>query len=93
MTHVLRSPGPADYDAIASWIQDAAQCVRWGGPHIPFPFSGAELPGLIASAPAIVPGEISASFSLISKLGFIEAQSHTGAEFMAMQKSITRIER
>jgi len=63
--HVLRSPRPSDYDAIASWIPDAEQCARWGGPYIPFPFSASELPRLIASAPAIVPGETLASFSLI----------------------------
>ena len=34
-----------------------------------------------------------AAIRLYSKLDFIEAPSHTRAEFMAMQKSITRIER
>ncbi len=165
MAHWLRSPTPSDYEAIASWIPDAAQCVRLGGPHIPFPFSGSELPRLIASAPPIVPRESSTSFSLVaestesapplgfgqlvrqdratfrlarliiapsqrgsglgaelcrllitkapsfpeaesvtlfvyrdnaaanhlySKLGFVEAPPHPGAEVMAMRKSITR---
>ena len=65
MTHLLRSPKPSDYDAIASWIPDAEQCARWGGPHLAFPFSASELPGLIAGAPPIVPGETNESFSLI----------------------------
>jgi ribosomal protein S18 acetylase RimI-like enzyme len=65
MSHLLRSPRPSDYDAIASWIPDAEHCARWGGPHIPFPFPGSELPRLIAGASAIVPGETNTSFSLV----------------------------
>jgi ribosomal-protein-alanine N-acetyltransferase len=65
MTHRLRSPRPSDYDAIASWIPDAEQCARWGGPTIAFPFSGAELPRLIASASPIVSGEGSTPYSLV----------------------------
>jgi [ribosomal protein S18]-alanine N-acetyltransferase len=65
MAQLLRSPTPSDYDAIASWIPDAEQCARWGGPHLAFPFSGSELPRLIAAAPPIVPGETNTSFSLV----------------------------
>jgi ribosomal protein S18 acetylase RimI-like enzyme len=41
---------PADYDAIASWIPDAAACLRWAGPRLRFPFSAAELPALLTVA-------------------------------------------
>ena len=62
----LRSPGPSDYDLIGSWVTDARQCIHWAGPSIPFPFSGPDLPRLIASAPAVVPGETSTSFVLVA---------------------------
>lgn len=48
MRTVLRIPEPADYPAIASWIPDAPSCARWAGPRVPFPFSAAELPSLLA---------------------------------------------
>ena len=44
----LRSPAAADYTALASWVPDAAACLRWAGPNVPFPFSAEELPALLA---------------------------------------------
>jgi ribosomal protein S18 acetylase RimI-like enzyme len=41
---------PADYNTIASWIPDAAACLRWAGPRLAFPFSAAELPALLTVA-------------------------------------------
>jgi [ribosomal protein S18]-alanine N-acetyltransferase len=67
VAHLLISPRPSDYDAIASWIVDAAECIRWGGPHIPFPFCGSDLPRLIANAPPIVPGETRMPFALAAE--------------------------
>jgi ribosomal-protein-alanine N-acetyltransferase len=64
MTCSLRSPCPSDYELIGSWVTDARQCLLWAGPSIPFPFSGPDLPRLIASAPAVVPGEMSTSYVL-----------------------------
>jgi ribosomal protein S18 acetylase RimI-like enzyme len=48
MTCKLSPPGPDDYLSIASWITDAAACIRWAGPRVPFPFSATELPRLLA---------------------------------------------
>lgn len=48
MRTVLRIPEPADYPAIATWIPDAQSGERWAGPRVPFPFSAAELPSLLA---------------------------------------------
>lgn len=48
MSKVLRISAPADYPAIATWIPDAQSCARWAGPRVPFPFSAAELPSLLA---------------------------------------------
>jgi ribosomal protein S18 acetylase RimI-like enzyme len=64
MTCSLRSPCPSDYELIGSWVTDARQCLHWAGPSIPFPFSGLDLPRLITSAPAVVPGETSSSYVL-----------------------------
>jgi [ribosomal protein S18]-alanine N-acetyltransferase len=44
----LRTPQPDDYAAVASWIPDAKACIRWAGPLVPFPFTAAELPQLLA---------------------------------------------
>jgi RimJ/RimL family protein N-acetyltransferase len=44
----LRAPTSADYQAIAAWIPDAQAAHRWAGPLLPFPFSAAELPALLA---------------------------------------------
>jgi ribosomal protein S18 acetylase RimI-like enzyme len=46
-TH-LRAPASSDYAIIASWIADAAAAHRWAGPFLPFPFSAADLPVLLA---------------------------------------------
>jgi ribosomal-protein-alanine N-acetyltransferase len=67
MTLSLRPPRPSDYVALASWIPDATQCARWAGPYMPFPFTGPELPALIARAPRIVASESSTSFSLVEE--------------------------
>ena len=44
----LHPPRTIDYEAIASWITDAAACARWAGPRVPFPFSASELPRLLS---------------------------------------------
>ena len=44
----LRPASPTDYAEIAAWISDAAACLRWAGPKVPFPFAPAELPELLA---------------------------------------------
>lgn len=48
MELTLRSPSLADYEVIAAWISDAGACRRWAGPKVPYPFSLAELPKLLA---------------------------------------------
>jgi [ribosomal protein S18]-alanine N-acetyltransferase len=48
--NALRIPTPNDYVCLASWIPDAAACLRWAGPRVPFPFSVSELPQLLALA-------------------------------------------
>lgn len=48
MCTALRIPESTDYLAIATWIPDVQSCVRWAGPRVPFPFSAAELPSLLA---------------------------------------------
>ena len=65
MTLSLQPPKPNDYLAIASWIVDAAECKRWAGPGVRFPFSGQELPALLDGTAPIVPGEIRKSFVLV----------------------------
>lgn len=45
---LLRSPRPADYEAIVSWIPDAEACTRWGGPKMGYPLDAAGLPGMLA---------------------------------------------
>ena len=47
MTCRLHPPRLIDYETIASWITDAAACVRWAGPRVPFPFAASELPRLL----------------------------------------------
>lgn len=44
----LRKPEAADYITLASWVQDAASCLRWAGPKLRFPFVPAPLPELLA---------------------------------------------
>ncbi|MEP4547415.1 MAG: GNAT family N-acetyltransferase [Saccharospirillum sp.] len=44
----LRTTEQSDYDAIATWIEDATSCSRWAGPLVPFPFSARELPELLS---------------------------------------------
>ncbi len=50
MSVTLRIAEPADYEVIASWIPDPQSCLRWAGPRVPFPFTPAELPRLLAMA-------------------------------------------
>jgi len=45
----LRTPTPADYALITSWVPDAAACLRWAGPRVPFPFASDELPTLLSA--------------------------------------------
>ncbi|SPE29111.1 putative acetyltransferase [Burkholderiales bacterium] len=52
MNETLRRPEPADYEAILAWVPDADSCLRWAGPNVPFPFSAAQLPGLLQVAGA-----------------------------------------
>jgi len=65
MTVSLEPPKPNDYLTVASWIADAAECKRWAGPGIRFPFSGEELPALLDGTAPIVAGEIRKSFVLV----------------------------
>lgn len=60
----LRTPEPADYATLASWVQDAAACMRWAGPKLRFPFVPARLPELLA-----LPG----AFSRVMSRGHAEA--------------------
>lgn len=60
MNASFRAPTVNDYAAVASWVPDAATCVRWAGPRLSFPFSASDLPALLA-----VPGGGEASYSLI----------------------------
>src|SRR3979490_2073242 len=46
----LRTPFPADYEALASWVPDAKACIRWAGPGVPFPLTSATLSGLLEVA-------------------------------------------
>ena len=62
MTPTLRLPLPADYDALVSWVRDAAACAHWAGPLLRFPFSATELPLLLS-------GEGASSFSLVNSAG------------------------
>lgn len=48
MSVALRLPSSSDYESIASWIPDAEACRRWAGPKLPYPFSIADLPQLLA---------------------------------------------
>jgi [ribosomal protein S18]-alanine N-acetyltransferase len=59
MKLALCQPAPADYETIASWIPNAAACVRWAGPNLQFPFLARDLPELLAVTR-------SHSFSLVS---------------------------
>lgn len=53
MSISLRAPLPSDYEALASWITDAAACKRWAGSRVTFPFSAFELPQLLVVAGAV----------------------------------------
>lgn len=43
MHATLRPPRPSDFEAVVSWIPDAAACLCWAGPRLAFPFTAAEL--------------------------------------------------
>src|SRR5688572_20662347 len=45
----LRTPEPADYDAIALWLPDAQTTLRWAGPLVRWPFTGSTLPAQLAA--------------------------------------------
>lgn len=78
MKPYLRAAIPSDYELVATWISDAAECVRWAGPGIPFPFAGRDLPGLLEGTPSIVIGESRASFVLVEPIA-AEAQPQIAA--------------
>jgi ribosomal-protein-alanine N-acetyltransferase len=59
---LLQEPTVSDYEAIASWIPDAAASLRWAGPLLPFPFSSPDLPSLLA-----VPWDGQSSYCLIDE--------------------------
>ena len=48
MEAILRSAEIGDYNAIASWVDDADACARWAGPAVPFPFLAEELPEILS---------------------------------------------
>lgn len=56
----LRATIASDYEAIASWVKDAAAGLRWAGPRLPFPFVASDLLTLLA-----MPGANESSYSLI----------------------------
>src|SRR6218665_2648755 len=60
----LREPTDTDYEAIASWVPDAAACLRWAGPRLSFPFAAADLPNLL-----VVPGGGASSYCLSDESG------------------------
>ncbi|QDL54949.1 GNAT family N-acetyltransferase [Rhodoferax aquaticus] len=43
----LRPPCPSDYITLATWIPDAASCLRWAGPKVSFPFEADRLAELL----------------------------------------------
>lgn len=48
MEAILRPAEIGDYNAIASWVDDAEACARWAGPAVPFPFLAEELPEILS---------------------------------------------
>lgn len=64
-----RNPLGPDYGVIASWVRSSLECERWTGARIRFPFTAAELPGLIASKPPVVPGEVRGCLVLCRQSG------------------------
>lgn len=48
MEAILRPAEIGDYNAIASWVDDAEACARWAGPAVPFPFLAEELPDILS---------------------------------------------
>ena len=60
----LRPPTSEDYQAIAAWIPDARAAQRWAGPQLPFPFSAAEIPSLLA-----MPDGAKPSYCLVNGAG------------------------
>ena len=43
----LRPASPSDFLVLATWVPDAAACLRWAGPKVPFPFAPDALGGLL----------------------------------------------
>ncbi|MBI2747320.1 MAG: GNAT family N-acetyltransferase [Burkholderiales bacterium] len=66
MNTALRTPTSDDYAVIASWVTDAAACLRWAGPRLPFPFAAADLPSLLA-----IPDGRDSSYCLIDEAGVV----------------------
>jgi ribosomal protein S18 acetylase RimI-like enzyme len=60
MNMLIRTTTASDYEAIASWVPDAAAGLRWAGPRLPFPFVASDLGALLAT-----PGRRESSYSLI----------------------------
>lgn len=56
MNATLRLPEHTDYEAIATWIADAASCARWAGPNIKYPFSPAELQNMLEAVNEVAGG-------------------------------------
>jgi len=59
----LRPPLPDDYLRLSAWISDAAQCLRWAGPIVPYPFAADDLSRLLVVP---LPGGAS-SWSLVGE--------------------------
>lgn len=47
MSLTLRPSHPSDFLVLSAWIPDAAACMRWAGPRMPFPFTPEDLEGLL----------------------------------------------
>lgn len=51
MSYSLQPPAPRHFATLGSWISDAAQCQRWAGPKLAFPFDSADLQSLLETEP------------------------------------------
>lgn len=72
MDFALRATADADFDEIASWVGSQAECTSWLGPAIAYPFTGAQLLGLLLARPAVVPGEIRSRYTLAAQQDGLE---------------------
>ena len=64
--HILRPAEAADYAVVSTWLPDAAACLRWAGPRVPFPFAVQDLAALLAV-------ETGHSYSLVDLSGMPRA--------------------